>query len=70
MMPVFQCHGSVPAARRRQTTSSCSSYMPGIRPRAGRGASVNAMYSPAVPNAGHSGAFAARGLASRAKLVQ
>ena len=29
--PTFQCHGRFPCARRRQTTSSTSSNMPGIR---------------------------------------
>ena len=41
--PTFQCHGMRPAARRRHTTCSSSSYMPGIRCVFGRGASSNAM---------------------------
>jgi hypothetical protein len=42
-MPTFQFHGMSPLARRRQTTSSFSSYMPGISCVAGRGASVMSM---------------------------
>src|SRR5690606_17021294 len=41
--PTFQCQGNPPCARRRQTTVSTSSYMPGIRCSPGTGTASKAM---------------------------
>src|SRR5690606_22584949 len=43
MMPTFQCHGWSPCARRRQTTFSSSSNMPGMRWVPGRGVPAKPM---------------------------
>src|SRR5690606_32982105 len=42
-MPTFQCHGRPPWARRRHTTVSTSSYIPGIRRSPGAGVPSKAM---------------------------
>src|SRR5690606_39717223 len=43
-MPTFQCQGCPPCTRRRHTTCSTSSYVPGISFSPGTGAPSKAMY--------------------------
>src|SRR5690606_25192587 len=69
-MPTFQCQGRSPCARRRHTTFSTSSYMPGLRCVPGTGPASKAMYARVSPYGCHAGWLAATGTPSRANEAQ